>query len=273
MSGMPDGAVDVHAHVMNGPAAAVQGAAYTPFDAPVTDYLAHLDGLGLAAGVLVTPSAYGTDNSVLVDALAAAPDRLRGVAVVDDGQDLAALDRAGVRAGRVQDRFAGGAPLTTLPDLLRRGESAGAHPWHGEVWTDPRDHLDILAAGLSTGRVLLDHLGTIPAPRPGRSDPAVPVLRTLLGSGDCWVTLSGAYRLAPGVPEAEAAGRLTARVEAVLDAAPDRVVWGSDWPYVACPGPVPTPEDHRAVLDAWLPDPELRRRVLVDNPRRLYGWS
>jgi predicted TIM-barrel fold metal-dependent hydrolase len=97
------------------------------------------------------------------------------------------------------------------------------------------------------------------------------VLRTLLGSGDCWVTLSGAYRLAPGVPEAEAAERLTARVEAVLDAAPDRVVWGSDWPYVAAPGPVPTAEDHRAVLDTWLPDPDVRRRVLVDNPRRLYG--
>ncbi len=273
VNGMPEGAVDVHAHVMTGPGTGVDGAAYAPFEAPVTDYLAHLDGLGLAAGVLVTPSAYGADNSVLVDALATAPERLRGVAVVDDEHDLAELDRAGVRAVRVQDRFAGGAPLTALPGLLQRGASAGERPWHVEVWADPRDHLDVLAAGLATGRVLLDHLGAIPAPPPGRSDPAIPVLRTLLGAGDCWVTLSGAYRLVPGVPEAEAAHHLTARVEAVLDAAPDRVVWGSDWPYVACPGPVPTPDDHRGVLDAWLPDPELRRRVLVDNPRRLYGLT
>ena len=273
MSPMPDGAVDVHAHVMTGPATGVPGAAYEPFEAPVSDYLGHLDGLGMAAGVLVTPSAYGTDNSVLVDALAAAPERLRGVAVVDKDHDLAALDRAGVRAMRVQDRFAGGASLAALPDLLRRSASVGDQPWHVEVWSDPRDHLDVLAAGLATGRVLLDHLGAIPAPRPGRSDPAIPVLRTLLGTGDCWVTLSGAYRLAPGVPEPEAAERLTARVEAVLDLAPDRVVWGSDWPYVAAPGPVPTPEDHRAVLDTWLPDPDVRRRVLVDNPRRLYGMG
>ena len=271
MSPMPDGAVDVHAHVMTGRSTGVPGAAYAPFEAPVADFLAHLDGLGLAAGVLVTPSAYGTDNAVLVDALAAAPERLRGVAVVDEGQDLVSLHRAGVRAVRVQDRFAGGAPVAALPDLLRRGASVGDRPWHVEVWTDPRDHLEVLAAGLATGRVLLDHLGLIPAPRPGRSDPAIPVLRTLLGTGDCWVTLSGAYRLAPGVPEAEAAERLTARVEAVLDAAPDRVVWGSDWPYVAAPGPVPTADDHRAVLDTWLPDPDVRRRVLVDNPRRLYG--
>jgi 2-pyrone-4,6-dicarboxylate lactonase len=271
MTPIPDGAVDVHAHVMTGPSTGVPGAAYAPFEAPVGDYLAHLDGLGLAAGVLVTPSAYGTDNAVLVDALATAPERLRGVAVVGDGDDLAALDRAGVRAVRVQDRFAGGAPVSALPDLLRRSVSVGDRPWHVEVWTDPREHLDVLAAGLATGRVLLDHLGMIPAPAAGRSDPAIPVLRTLLGSGDCWVTLSGAYRLAPGAPETDAAERLSARVEAVLDAAPDRVVWGSDWPYVAAPGPAPTPDDHRAVLDLWLPDRDVRRQVLVDNPRRLYG--
>src|SRR3989337_2342773 len=117
MSAMPDGAVDVHAHVMTAAVGGLPGAAYEPFEAPVGDYLAHLDGLGLAAGVLVTPSAYGTDHSVLVDALGAAPERLRGVAVVDEGQGLAALDRVGVRAVRVQDRFAGGAPVAALPDL------------------------------------------------------------------------------------------------------------------------------------------------------------
>lgn len=275
MAPIPDGAVDVHAHVMTGPATGVAGAAYAPFEAPVAKFLAHLDGLGFAAGVLVTPSVYGTDNSVLCDALAADPQRLRGVAVLDADpkEDPAELHASGVRATRVQERFVGGAPVAALPELLRRTAQAGPRPWHVEVWTDPREHRDALTRGLAAGRVLLDHLGMVPAPEPGEPDPAIPVLCELLGSGDCWVTLSGAYRLAPGLPEAQAARRLQARVEAVLDAAPDRVVWGSDWPYVAPPGPVPTADDHRAVLDAWLPDPELRRRVLVDNPRRLYGWE
>jgi 2-pyrone-4,6-dicarboxylate lactonase len=270
---LPACATDVHAHVMTGPAGAVAGAVYAPFEAPVERYLAHLDGLGLARGVLVTPSAYGDANDVLRDALASAPDRLRGVAVLaaDAGDDeFAALDAAGVRACRVQDRFAGGTPVTALPAVQHRVRGLG---WHVEVWTDPREHVALLRTAAGVGRIVLDHIGLVPAPGPGEADPAVPLLRELLAAGDVWVTLSGAYRLAPGTTEAGAAPALRERVEAVLDAAPDRVVWGTDWPYVAPPGPTPTAADHRAVLDTWLPDPDLRQRVLVDNPARLYGWT
>ena len=264
--------VDVHAHVMTGPAAGVSGAAYQPFEAPVQSYLAHLDALGVHRGVLVTPSTYGQDNTVLCAALRAAPERLRGVAVIDpDVQDdaLAELDAAGVRACRVQDRMAGGVSVTALPTLLQRVAPLG---WHIEVWTDPREHRELLRGAAAGARIVLDHLGLLPAPPPGEPDPAIPLLRELLGAGDCWVTLSGAYRLVPGTTDGVAARALLPRVEAVLDAAPDRVVWGTDWPYVAPPGPVPTPADHCAVLDAWLPDPGLRRRVLADNPARLYRW-
>jgi predicted TIM-barrel fold metal-dependent hydrolase len=270
---LPAGATDVHAHVMTGRGGGVPCAAYAPFEAPVGRFLSHLDGLGLARGVLVTPSAYGAANDVLCAALAAAPDRLRGVAVVgpDAGEDeLAALATAGVRACRVQDRFAGGTPVTALPALQERIAGLG---WHVEVWTDPREHASLLRTAAARGRIVLDHLGLLPAPAAGEPDPALPLLRELLAAGDVWVTLSGAYRLVPGRTEAEAAPALRGRVEAVLAAAPDRVVWGTDWPYVAPPGPAPTPTDHRAVLDAWLPDAELRRRVLVDNPARLYGWT
>jgi 2-pyrone-4,6-dicarboxylate lactonase len=270
---LPAGATDVHAHVMTGPGGGVPGAAYAPFEAPVERYLAHLDGLGLARGVLVTPSAYGAANEVLCDALAAAPDRLRGVAVVgpdaDDGE-LAALAAAGVRGCRVQDRFEGGTPVTALPALQDR---VAELDWHVEVWTDPREHVALLRRAAGRGRIVLDHLGLLPAPAHGEPDPAVPLLRELLGAGDVWVTLSGAYRLVPGTAEAVAAPALRERVDAVLGAAPERVVWGTDWPYVAPPGPTPTAADHRAVLDIWLPDPDLRQRVLVDNPARLYGWT
>lgn len=266
-------AVDVHAHVLAAPSGTVDQVAYQPFAAPVSAYLAHLDQLGLNRGVLVNPSVYHQDHTVLLDALRAHPDRLRGVAVVPSDVDDAVLDElheAGVRGARVQDLMPGGLPIDELPALLPRMAERG---WHLEVWTDLTEHLPVVRAAIESGQVpiLLDHLGNLPA---AAADPdrGTATLRQLLGAGPCWVTLSGAYRILPGRTEAQAARALQHRVAAVLDAAPDRVVWGSDWPYVAPPGPRPTADDHRSVLEAWLPDDELRRRVLITNPAVLYGW-
>ena len=238
---LPTAATDAHAHVMTGPARGVPGAAYAPFEAPVERFLAHLDRLGLQRGVLVTPSVYGANNTVLLDALQAAPDRLRGVAVLDpnDGNDvLTKLDAAGVRACRAQDNLLRGDHLRGLLALQDRVHDLG---WHIEIWSYPWAHRDLLRAAAGRGRLLLDHLGLLPAPAPGEPDPAVPLLRELLAAGDVWVTLSGAYRLVPGTAEGAAAAGLRERVE--------------------------------AVLDDWLPDPELRQRVLVANPARLYDWA
>jgi predicted TIM-barrel fold metal-dependent hydrolase len=270
---LPASSTDAHAHVMTGPVGAVPGAAYTPFEAPVEQFLAHLDRLGLQRGVLVTPSVYGPNNAVLLDALRTAPDRLRGVAVLnarDEDDVLAELDAAGVRACRAQDSLLRGDHLRGLLALQDRVRGFG---WHVEVWTHPWAHRDLLRTAAGRGRLLLDHLGLLPAPPPGEQDPAVPLLRDLLNAGDVWVTLSGGYRLLPGARETDAASALRRRVDAVLTAAPDRVVWGTDWPYVNPPGPAPTPADHRAVLDNWLPDPGIRHRVLVDNPAVLYQWA
>lgn len=263
------GAVDTHAHVLDAGGSGVAGAAYQPFAAPVTDFLAHLDALGFARGVLVNPSAYGDDHRLLLAALRAHPDRLRGVAVVPSTVDDAVLDElheAGVRGCRVQDRMAGGLPIAELPALLPRIAERG---WHVEVWTDLTEHAGVVRSAIESAiaPIVLDHLGNLPAAVEGTG-----LLRELLDAGPCWVTLSGAYRLAPGLPEEAAARLLLPRVEAVLAAAPDRVVWGSDWPYVAPPGPRPTSDDHAAVLDCWLADEDVRARVLVDNPRALYDW-
>jgi predicted TIM-barrel fold metal-dependent hydrolase len=269
---LPAAATDSHAHVMTGLGGAVPGAAYAPFWAPVERFLAHLDRLGFRRGVLVTPSVYGPNNTVLLDALRTVPDRLRGVAVLNahDGDNvLADLDAAGVRACRAQNDLLRGDHLRGLLTLQDRIREVG---WHVEVWTPPWAHRDLIRAAAKQGRLVLDHLGLLPAPPPGEPDPAVPPLRDLLSAGDVWVTLSGAYRLVPGANETIAAHALRSRVDAVLEAAPDRVVWGTDWPYVNPPGPAPTPADHRALLDTWLPDPDIRQRVLVDNPARLYRW-
>lgn len=265
--------VDAHAHVLD-PAvpSTVPGAAYPAFDAPASAFVAHLDALGLAHGVVVNPSTYGTDHRVLLDALRGFPDRLRGVAVVPADVTDAQLDvlhEAGVRGCRAQDLFAGGVPLDDLPALCERIAPYG---WHAQVWTDVTATFDTLkrVVASSDTALVVDHLGFTPAPEPGERDAAVPPLRELLATGRVWVKLSGAYRMAPGMAEPDAARRLLPRVEALLDAAPDRLVWGSDWPYVACPGPRPSDADHAAVLDLWLPDPDLRHQVLVTNAARLY---
>jgi 2-pyrone-4,6-dicarboxylate lactonase len=263
------GAVDTHAHVLDPGIAGVSGAAYLPFAAPVSGFLSHLDTIGFERGVLVNPSAYGSDHTLLLSALHAHPQRLRGIAVIPSTVDDATLDElheAGVRGCRVQDRMVGGLAIDELPALLRRVADRG---WHLEVWTDLHKNLAVLRSAIESGLapILLDHLGNIPAQAPGTA-----LLLELLTAGPCWITLSGAYRLAPGLPEAQAAQLLQPRVEAILAAAPDRVVWGSDWPYVAPPGPAPTSDDHAAVLDTWLPGADIRRQVLVDNPQALYGW-
>src|SRR3954451_8494225 len=115
---IPAGSVDVHAHVLDPSRRGVPGAAYAPFTASPADYLAHLAGLGVDHGVLVTASTHGTDNEPMVTALRLAEGKLRGVAVVDPSvsdAELSRLDEAGVRAVRVQDRFAGGTALQAIP--------------------------------------------------------------------------------------------------------------------------------------------------------------
>lgn len=272
---VPLGAVDNHAHVMVAGQRGVDGAAYLPFSAPVESFVAHLQGMGFSRGVLVTPSTYGTDNTVLLDALGSSPDYLRGIAVVPPTIDDASLDRlhaAGVRGCRVQDRMAGGLPIDALPKLASR---IGSRGWHVEVWTDLVAHGDVVRACLrdSPTPIVLDHLGNLPAPSPGEEDSGIAVLRDLMSYDTCWVTLSGAYRLAAPLAEARAAEVLQGRVDALLSLAPDRLVWGSDWPYVRPPGPVPTDSDHLTVLDHWLPDVSLREQVLVKNAAALYDWS
>ena len=279
--------VDAHCHVFTDPAVPVTplvgGAAYPPPPVDVDDFAAHLAEVGCDRGVLVQPSAYGTDHRCLLAALRRRPEALRGVACVRPGtgpEELATLHAAGVRGTRVQDGFPGGVPVT---DLLPVAETVAPLGWHVEVWSDLRRHLDWFgdAVRRCPVPVVLDHLGTLPSDV-GLADPAVQLVLDLLAEDRVWVTLSGVERLLPaGVDPADRTpdgawqrhvAAVDERVTALVAVRPQNLLWASDWPHVGLRGPAPDGAEVRARLARWVPDEALREQVLVDNPARRYDF-
>nr|WP_202397209.1 amidohydrolase family protein [Pseudoroseomonas coralli] len=268
---VPAGATDCHFHVYDGRWPSAAGTPHHP-DASVEHYRLLQARLGLARGVLVQPSAYGTDNSLHLRALEAlGRERFRMVAVVvpdvPDGT-LRALDAAGVRGIRFNLTMPGVLRAEHLVPLARRVAPLG---WHCQV--NASEPTLLAAAPLLASLpcpLVLDHMGQVPQPG-GTATPAFQAVRRLLDAGRTWVKLSGAYlRSRSGAPGYADAGAVAA---ALVRAAPERMLWGTDWPH-------PTQRtdakpDDATLLDLladWAADPATRRRVLVENPSRLYGF-
>lgn len=267
---IPKGACDTHAHVVGGDRFAMVGnRSYTPPAAPEEAYLGMLDALGMERGVLIQISVYGTDNSCMVESLRAHPDRLRGVAVVSPDvtdAELEDLAAAGVRGVRINALFGGGIAIGELERLAARIAPLG---WHVQLLIDVRT-LTELAPVIERlpVEVVFDHMGHIPVDA-GTDHPGFQRLVGFLEDGKAWVKLSGAYRMsAAGAPFHDT----LPFARALADAAPERCVWGSDWPHVAVTGPMFNTGDLLDLLAVWVPDEALRNRILVDNPARLYGF-
>lgn len=264
-------ACDCHAHVF-GPAGRypwAEGRVYTPLDASVQDYCAMLDGLGVGRAVLVQPSVYGVDNRAMLDAMAVAPIPMRGVAVLPPDVDDATLDDLHVRGVRgVRYNLVDTAHSATalpLEALRRMGDRLARLGWHLELLlrVDRQPGLDRDLAGFPVP-VVVGHLG-LPGGAIRPDDPGFQALLRLLAAGAAWVKLSAPYRLAPGTDVPALARSLT-------QAAPDRVLWGSDWPHPNMAAPLPPDADMLHTLARWVPDAATRRRILIDNPARLYGF-
>ena len=267
---MPSGAVDTHAHVIGQPPAQsfVAERSYTPPEATAERYLAMLDATGMTFGVLVQVSVHGIDNSLMVETLRANPNRLRGIAVIPLGlpdKELAALKDAGVVGLRLNVLYGGGIGFQQVHNYAALARELG---WHLQFLIDATD-LAVLAPKLTTLSVpiVLDHWGHFPVSR-GLNDHGFQTLLSLVR--DCaWVKLSGAYRnTVLGPPYADT----VPFVRLLHEAAPDRCVWGSDWPHVAHWGHMMNVGDLLDLLADWVPDPQARDRVLVDNAHRLYGF-
>jgi predicted TIM-barrel fold metal-dependent hydrolase len=268
---MSIGGWDCHAHLF-GPYTQYPLAAdrsYTPPEALAEDYQALLARLGLSHGVLVHPSAYGDDFSLLFDALERHAN-LRGVVVVrrDTTQPLERLRERGVRAARFSHRsgaganFAGSASFDDLLALAPRLADAGLH---AELWTDTQV-LPAIADRLRTlpVPVVIDHMGGFDVAA-GVEHPGFVCLRDLVADGHAWVKLC-AYRNLLAAADFEL-GRLFH--EALLRANPQRLVWGSDWPHLRV-SPVPDAGQLLGTLRRWTPADDLLAQILVANPETLY---
>ncbi len=276
--------IDAHCHVFTddgvGPTPLVGAAAYQPPQVDADDHAAHLAAVDCDRGVLVQPSAFGSDHRCLSAALRRRPDSLRGVACVPPGTDpgaLADLHAAGVRGTRLQDGYPGGVPVEALVEV---GAVVAPLGWHLELWTDVRRHVDWLGEAVRRCPVpvVLDHLGYLPSDV-GLDSPAVRLVLELLAEDQVWVTLSGSERLLPAGTDLDAGTwrrheeAITARVRAFVETRPGNLLWGSDWPHVGLALPHPDGAEVRARLDHWVPDVAVRRQILVDNPERRYGFA
>jgi 2-pyrone-4,6-dicarboxylate lactonase len=269
---VPPGAADCHAHVF-GPRERYPYAVnrhYSPPRVFLADYLAMLDALGLARGVLVQTAVHGTDNRVVLDAIAAHPDRLRAVALIDERFDDAALEalhRGGVRGFRANLVAKIGIQLDAARALAKRVARLG---WHVQLLLDVESFPDLdRVLGDFPTEVVIDHMGR-PDPARGVGAPGFQALIRLLRSGRGWGKLSAPYRtsrLQPGYAD------MTVFAQALIEAAPDRLVWGGDWPHVTLETPMPNDGDLLDLLAVWAPDPRLRAKILVDNPAALYGFG
>ncbi len=269
---VPAGAIDCHVHLF-GPASRWPfhpGSRYSSADALPETQIAMQDTLGLAGAVVVSGGGYGQDTRHLEEVLTRFPQRFRGVALLPDDvsrEHVARLDRLGVRGARFVSEGHRGA----LPRLSRRvAELIADFGWHVQFYPAGDDLLAHAQELLDLPTpVVLDHFAAIPAAA-GVNQPAFDCLQRMLDSGRVWVKLSGPMRCsAADLPYAE----VTPMAQALVAQHPERLLWGTDWPHVNMVGrAMPNDGDLLDLLPDWAPRPEDRQRILVDNPKLIYGF-
>lgn len=261
--------IDSHAHVFRRDLPLVAGHRHAPQrDALLPELLGLFDRHGVTHGVLTAPSFFGTDNSFLLSALAAAPDRLRGTVIVDEAISRDALDAMN-RAGVVGIRFniwrrADSPDLRSAP-WRRVLEAVAALDWHVEIYVEGPRLPSLLAPALDAGaKVVVDHFGS-PDPELRLDCPGFRALLAAVRAGRTWVKLSAPYRLGGADPRPYA--------NALLDAGGgDRLVWASDWPWTQH-GEGLTYTRTLEWLTEWVPDEVTRARILGATPWALFGFA
>lgn len=283
---LPANSCDCHAHIFDPlrfPYTPKR--TYTPGSATVADLIAFEKRIGIDRVVLVQPSGYGTDNRCLLDALEQLGRRARGVAVVDPKQitstEIDSLHAAGVRSIRRNLKVKGEHRVDhTKAAIAEALEVAAAHRWSIQIYAD-LDLIQSVADTIAQARTpfVLDHFGGLKAAQ-GPQQAGFETLLGLLRDGNVYVKLSAPYRASKLPSYAD----ITPFAHKLIETAPDRLIWASDWPHTGSSsdrsGDLHQIEpfrqiDEGSVLDllhGWMPNAAVYRKVLVENPARLYDF-
>lgn len=267
----PAGACDSHFHII-GPEERyplTMPRSYTPVGASVVEYRRMADALGLKRGVIVTPSPYGLDNSVTLDALAELGAGFRAVVVTNDRTSVETLrdwDRLGVRGVRFNLVTKGGPKAETLRTVAERIAGLG---WHLQLYVHGAQLPDL--APMLTALplpVVIDHMGQIPVAS-GLNDPGLVALRRMLETGRCWTKLCGYRSSSAGYPFHD----VTDLARSLVETAPEHCIWGTDWPHTDMQGTQPDDGELLDLLREWAGSDRAFHAILTENPARLYGFD
>jgi len=277
----PPNSCDTHFHVFGPPEQFpfVSTHEYTPPAAPLEHYLKMLAVIGIERAVAVQPSVHGLDNSATLDAIKNSKGKFRGVGRIDDKtprDELQRLHEGGIRGVRFNllDRPRGNIQLDVLDRCVENIEEFG---WSIDLHIDMKN----LIAQESRIRnmpvpVVIDHIARV-KPAEGMNQPGFQLLLDLIQLKHVWIKVSGADKICNtqvhsyfGLPFVE----VIPYARAVIAAAPDRVIWGTDWPHsnTFAPGHTPNDGDLVDLLAAFAADAAIRQKIWVDNPARLYNF-
>jgi 2-pyrone-4,6-dicarboxylate lactonase len=273
---LPKGSIDTHVHVFEPGYALSPARGYNPPYSTLADIKRLHATLGIERVVFTQPSVYGTDNSAILNAMAAlnaeTPNRARAVVAVDmkiGDKDIAALDAAGVRGVRLNTDNKGGMPieLREIPELAARIRPFG---WHLEFLFPGKDILDLMPIFTDLKLPMsIAHFAYQPASAGVRA-PGFQALLELVRKGNTWIKISGANRVSRSdLPPYD---DVKPMAQALIDAAPERIMWGTDWPHPNKYLVNPNDGDLVDAFGDWVRDEAMRRRIMVATPAAFYRF-
>ncbi|HIP10987.1 MAG TPA: 2-pyrone-4,6-dicarboxylate hydrolase [Rhodospirillales bacterium] len=273
---LPQGSIDTHVHVFDSKYQLSPARGYTPPDSTLAD-LKHLhDTLGLDRVVFTQPSIYGTDNSAITDGInnlnGATSNRARGVVAVSldvTDEELADFDAQGIRGIRLNTDNKGGMPIG-LDQIAKIAERIDGLNWHLEFLFPGQDILDLMPIFTSLKVPMsIGHFAYQPATA-GVEAPGFQSLLELMRQGNTWMKISGANRVSQtDLPPYD---DVKPMAQALIEVAPDRIMWGTDWPHPNKYEVNPNDGDLVNAFGEWVTDESLRRKIMVDTPASFYRF-